>query len=585
MWWPFLFLATTTRAVIHHEGQQLPVIFKKTWPRSNPSETYAVPSILPICAIDIPSHKSSLGQLLTGVRPYYSPFVIPFNKPITAPKVACEGEIGTQKQLKTLIQAIQNDYIIEFDIDNLPYMRRIGHIGDNGKYYLATNWNFRLGWNSDQIVSADVFSKEDTDFVEILPKTQEQLPLKLTWTYTVDWVPSNMTHSNQIIDNLSDTSLQIHWLGIGNSFILVLLVTLTLFLIILRSVRSAVARQYLSGDSPILEDDSGWKLLHADVFRSPPHKMWLCAMVGSGAHLLLTGFGTALFAAIQIANNRSLFATGSVTASSIGLSFYLMTSAVSGYISANLYRRLGGVKWKWNVLVTVFMFTGPLALIWSIVNIIALTYHSTAALPFRTTLFLATCWLCITFPLLIIGAIIGRRHANLSLERGKKPFPCRANRLAREIPRSGLTASPWLHSVLAGLLPFSAIYMELHYVFRSLWGHQMYTLYGILMIAFTLSLAVAGVVSMILTYLHLNMEDYRWWWRSFISGGSMAYFFLGFCLVWYAKSTNMHGMLQAALFAGYSIIAAWGLFLAVGFVSFSCNYALLTYLYSQVKCE
>ena len=37
---------------------------------------------------------------------------------------------------------------------------------------------------------------------------------------------------------------------------------------------------------------------------------------------------------------------------------------------------------------------------------------------------------------------------------------------------------------MAGFLPFSAIYIELHYIFASVWGHKLYTLYGILFIAF-----------------------------------------------------------------------------------------------------
>ena len=31
---------------------------------------------------------------------------------------------------------------------------------------------------------------------------------------------------------------------------------------------------------------------------------------------------------------------------------------------------------------------------------------------------------------------------------------------------------------MAGFLPFSAIYIELHYIFASVWGHKLYTLYG-----------------------------------------------------------------------------------------------------------
>lgn len=37
----------------------------------------------------------------------------------------------------------------------------------------------------------------------------------------------------------------------------------------------------------VLLSSSGWKLLHADVFRTPHHRMPLAGMVGCGAHLLM----------------------------------------------------------------------------------------------------------------------------------------------------------------------------------------------------------------------------------------------------------------------------------------------------------
>lgn len=48
---------------------------------------------------------------------------------------------------------------------------------------------------------------------------------------------------------------------------------------------------------------------------------------------------------------------------------------VAGYISANLYRRLGGIQWGLNILVTILMFMGPLCVMWSILNTVAIAYR------------------------------------------------------------------------------------------------------------------------------------------------------------------------------------------------------------------
>ena len=71
-----------------------------------------------------------------------------------------------------------------------------------------------------------------------------------------------------------------------------------------------------------------------------------------------------------------------------------------------------------------------------------------------------------TFPLTVLGGIAGKNT--------KTEFyaPCRTNKYPREIP-----ALPWYRHTLpqmcmAGFLPFSAIYIELYYIFASVWGHK-----------------------------------------------------------------------------------------------------------------
>lgn len=90
---------------------------------------------------------------------------------------------------------------------------------------------------------------------------------------------------------------------------------------------------------------------------------------------------------------------------------------------------------------------------------------------------------------------------------------------ARAPPSAPCRARASRVSRLAGFLPFSAIYIELHYIFASVWGHKLYTLYGVLALAVVLLLLVTAFITIALTYFQLAIEDHRWWWRSFCSGG------------------------------------------------------------------
>ena len=48
----------------------------------------------------------------------------------------------------------------------------------------------------------------------------------------------------------------------------------------------------------------------------------------------------------------------------------------------------------------------------------------------------------------------------------------------------------------------------------------MYTIYSILTIVFLILIIVTAFITVALTYFQLAVEDHRWWWRSFLNGGS-----------------------------------------------------------------
>ena len=64
--------------------------------------------------------------------------------------------------------------------------------------------------------------------------------------------------------------------------------------------------------------------------------------------------------------------------------------------------------------------------------------------------------------------------------------------------------------VFAGFLPFTAISIELHYVFAAVWGQSVYTLFGILLVAVSLLVLVASFLVVAFTYFQLAAEDHKW---------------------------------------------------------------------------
>lgn len=145
---------------------------------------------------------------------------------------------------------------------------------------------------------------------------------------------------------------------------------------------------------------------------------------------------------------------------------YALTSGIAGYVAASWYRTMGGTAYIPNILLTCTLFMGPLLLLFSFLNTVAIAYGSTQALPFGTICVIIIIWTLVTFPLTVIGGIAGKNS------KFEFKASCRTTKYPREIP-----PLPWYRQtipqmVMAGFLPFSAIYIELYYIFASIWGHK-----------------------------------------------------------------------------------------------------------------
>jgi transmembrane 9 superfamily protein 2/4 len=102
----------------------------------------------------------------------------------------------------------------------------------------------------------------------------------------------------------------------------------------------------LDSDDEGMDDVSGWKLLHADVFRVPEFSGLLAPLIGSGMQLLFMTTGLLLLSCLGILNPS--FRGGFV---SVGMGLFIFAGLFSGYFSGSLYKTFGGVSWRKNTLI------------------------------------------------------------------------------------------------------------------------------------------------------------------------------------------------------------------------------------------
>merc|ERR1719187_1331099 len=111
-------------------------------------------------------------------------------------------------------------------------------------------------------------------------------------------------------------------------------------------------RRYNDDDPEAIEvqqEETGWKLVHGDVFRKPVNPSLFAAMVGTGVQVFAMSLLTLVFAALGFlspANRGALMTTL--------LLLFVFMAILAGYYSARTYKSFNEVNWKRNTLVTSF---------------------------------------------------------------------------------------------------------------------------------------------------------------------------------------------------------------------------------------
>jgi len=557
----------------YQPGDRVPIFVNKIGPFANPTETYRYYS-LPFCKPqgELKGDSHTLGEILTGDRKMDSLYKLNFktdkDRVTLCTKKTSKGDISKFRD------AISTSSYFEMYIDDLPVMGFVGTSRD-GVYMLQTHYHFVVGYKDDQISEVQIMETNNPlDYTDISKSSAQDI----TWTYTVTYEASTTTYAQRYEKLTEDNrfhkrTYEIHWLSIINSFVLIMLLVSFLTLILVKVVRNdftALLRDEEAEDT----SDCAWKRIQPDVFRVPVHKSMFCAFYGAGIQLLLLMFVLVFLGCIGIYYGSR----GSLTAAAIIL--YSFTSGIAGYCGSSLYKMMGGVHWAFNLLTIASVFPLPLFVVWSVMNTVAWSYQSTAALPFGTIMVIAALWAAVTIPLTIMGGIAGRSRTQSVLADANAKLP----KIPREIPKVPMYKSPSLGYVLAGFIPFSSIYIELFYIFSSVWGHKIYSLYGILFMVFILLLLVVGTVNVTLVYFQLNAENHRWWWNSMFNGGALGGFVYLYC-IYYFSQAPLTGFLQGIFFFGYMAVICWGLFLILGSFGFYTSFTFVRYIYKQTRSD
>jgi transmembrane 9 superfamily member 2/4 len=577
---------------------------------------------LPFCRPDkIETERENIGQVLIGDRIQNSDYKLMVGEE-TRCNVLCDKLLSSD-DIASFVEKIDNDYSVSWILDGLPAAVKMideengnevtyehgfplgftaspnkekksfifNHItflvqynqetatdpirivGFEVEPYTVkhTKSNEKLGWTSENLKTCSASSPITRD-VEPQP-----VDTHVVFTYDVVWQKSPVVWANRwdmYLKTQDDT--EIHWFSITNSLMIVLFMTGMIAMILVRSLYKDIARYNDRSSIEEAAEETGWKLVHGDVFRPPTGffgPMFLSVFVGSGMQVLAMFTSLLCFAVMGFVSPA--YQGNLVTAF---LLLFVFMGSFAGYFSARLYKMFKGKAWKRNTFLTAFSFTGSLLTIAAFVNMFVWSKNSSLAFPVSSVFLLLGLWVFICAPLVAVGSFYGFKADEIK-------FPVKVNNIPRQIPPQPWYLHPIPSVLVGGILPFGSIFIELFFIMSAIWLAQIYLVFGFLFIVLVILVITCAEISIVITYFQLCSEDYNWWWRAFLTSGSSALYLFLYSIVYFETKLEITQLASSVVYFGYMGMISWVFFLMSGSVGFLSSFYFVQRIYGSIKID
>ncbi|KAF5917894.1 hypothetical protein HPG69_010047 [Diceros bicornis minor] len=554
---------------------------------------------LPFCQPSKITYKAeNLGEVLRGDRIVNTPFQVLMNSEKKCEVLCSQSNKPvtlTVEQSRLVAERISEDYYVHLIADNLPVATRLelysNRDGDDkkkekdvqfehgyrlgfmdvNKIYLHNHLSFILYYHREDLEEDQEHTYRVVRF-EVIPQSirledlktdekssctlpegtnsspQEIDPTKenqLYFTYSVHWEESDIKWASRWDTYLTMSDVQIHWFSIINSVVVVFFLSGILSMIIIRTLRKDIANYNKEDDIEDTMEESGWKLVHGDVFRPPQYPMILSSLLGSGIQLfcmILIVIFVAMLGMLSPSSRGALMTTACF--------LFMFMGVFGGFSAGRLYRTLKGHRWKKGAF----------------------------CVPFPTMVALLCMWFGISLPLVYLGYYFGFR---------KQPYdnPVRTNQIPRQIPEQRWYMNRFVGILMAGILPFGAMFIELFFIFSAIWENQFYYLFGFLFLVFIILVVSCSQISIVMVYFQLCAEDYRWWWRNFLVSGGSAFYVLVYAIFYFVNKLDIVEFIPSLLYFGYTALMVLSFWLLTGTIGFYAAYMFVRKIYAAVKID
>ncbi|KAK7513077.1 hypothetical protein IWZ03DRAFT_334352 [Phyllosticta citriasiana] len=560
--------------------------------------------------------SESLGSILFGDRIQTSPYELHMRKNETC-KAVCREQTYEPRDANFVNLRIEQNYNLNWLIDGLP-AGQLKHDPNDGTNFYSPG--FALGavkdgkpvLNNHHDILIDYHQAGPNQYrvvgILVEPRSlsgskyiseeeaecgDESTPIVLSetgdtnvlFTYSVYWRPSTTPFATRWDKYLHVYDPKIHWFSLVNSAVIVVFLVTMVTTILIRTLRKDIARynrleqfalEDLSGTSLAdegVQEDSGWKLVHGDVFRPPKNPLALAVLIGNGAQLFMMAGFTIAFAMLGFLSPSNRGALGTVM-----LLLYTLFGFVGGYASSRVYKFFHGEKWKQCFVYTPVALPAVVFGTFFLLNLFVWARQASGAVPFGTMIALVCIWFLISVPLSLVGSWVGFKHQSVDT-------PVRTNQIPRQIPPTSGYLRPLPSMLLVGVLPFGAIFVELYFIMNSIWFSKVYYMFGFLFVCYGLMIITCAAVTVLMIYFLLCAENYHWQWRAFCTAGASAAYVFAYALLYWVKALSFGSWTSGVLYLGYSALISILFFVLTGAIGFFASWLFVLKIYGSIKVD
>lgn len=589
-----------------------------------------------------------LGEILRGDRFWESLYELRFKEDVPCKRL-CDM-VTNQNGAARADQLIRDGYVVHWNLDGLPGATTFTSGNHVSKYYAAgfplgfvkgdtaylynhVTLVIRHHTEKDgqsSIVGFEVYPRSVIN--EVCPgasKNFKNFPIKvprdknnklveartlIPYTYSVYWREDNSVSYDNRWDLYYDndnsvTSSHIHWLSLVNLLVLVcfasMVVAVALFRLLKSDLKSGPVIPLTSADMEGTDGLSGlWKNLIYLVMQKPPRVLLLSTLTASGIQCLVALLGVVV---IFVLNSKLHFGPGTSSSAffdlhqgaffSCSIALLLASGFVSAYLGMVFVKIMNNdpphVKYdprRTRLLSCLFAGTLPFTILCVVffLNLFVWAKESSNALPFGTIVVLILLFAIIELPLGVIGGSLGNRFE----------FPAKSFMVTSYVPqtkaglkstsRRSLVMNPIIITLVFGLIPFGIVYVDLLFIFNSIWLEKttFYYMYGFLLLTVILLLVVVAESAIVATYLSLAMyNNPNWQWLCFRVGSSLGWYIYAYSIYYFVSSLHMTDFVSVLIYFSYMALVSVVLGVSCGALAVLTSMVFIRSIYGMAKAD